>query len=61
MDINTDSDGDRAKDPDMAIGCSSGLDVTMALGGSAWHLDLCGPGSSMALRYQHGLRSWPGP
>lgn len=43
------------------MGCNSGLGITMALGGSAGHSDLCGSGGSMALRYQHGLRSWPGP
>lgn len=38
-DIN--KDGSWTMDPDMTLGRSLGLDVTMALGGGAGHLDQC--------------------
>ena len=38
-DINTEYRCISTKDPDIAFSCSSGLDVTMALGGSTGHSD----------------------
>lgn len=54
--INTDLACNRAMDPDMAIGSSLGLDIIKALGGSTSHSYQPGPGSSTALRCQHGRR-----
>lgn len=39
-------------DPDMALGCITGLDVTMASGGSAGHSDKYGPWR------QHRAQAW---
>lgn len=38
-DISTDSDCSSVMDPDMALSCHSGLDVTMALDSNAVHPD----------------------
>lgn len=40
IDINTDPGYSRAMDPDVALDCSSGLDVTMTLISSVSHSDL---------------------
>ncbi|XP_036054403.1 uncharacterized protein LOC118590743 [Onychomys torridus] len=40
---------DRAMDPDLALGCSSGLDIIMPPGGSMGHSDQHGPGGNVAL------------
>lgn len=50
-----------ATDPNMALSCSSGTDISMACGGSTGHSDQYGPGSIMTLRHQHGLRWHPKP
>lgn len=56
MDVNTDPNFCRARDIDMAIGSSTGPDVIMVPGGSTVHPANHGPGGSVELRYQHGLR-----
>lgn len=57
IDINTDpSCGWATMDPDMALGQSSAPDVTVALGGTVSHSDQYGPGGSVALGHQRGLR-----
>lgn len=50
MDINTDPDYGRTKNPDMVLGSSPDPDVTVASGGLAGHSDWHGsPHGSMAL------------
>lgn len=46
-DLNTDPGSSKATDPHMALGCSLGFNVSMALGSSSDHSDQCGPSSSM--------------
>lgn len=48
-------------DTDMALGNSSGLVVTMALGGNTGYSDGHDLGGSVALGHQHGSRLWPRP
>ncbi|XP_035302961.1 ankyrin repeat domain-containing protein 26 isoform X2 [Cricetulus griseus] len=54
--FNTDPGCSRVTDPDMALSCGSGTDITLALGSSTDHVDLHGPDCSMALGHQHGHR-----
>lgn len=58
MYLNTGPGCYRATDPDMVLCCSSGLDSFTAPGGSAVHPDLYGPGGSMNLGQQQGLKCW---
>ena len=44
VDINTDPDCTRAKDPDMVLSCHTSTDVPNALVRSTGHLDLYAPG-----------------
>lgn len=53
MDINTDPDYGRTKNPDMVLGSSPDPDVTVASGGLAGHSDWHGP------RPQPAFRWWP--
>lgn len=57
MGINEDTGYSRAIDLDMLLSHSSGLDFTIATGGSTGHLDLYGPGGNMALKHQHDFMS----
>lgn len=60
VDVNTDSSYSRTMDPDLALRSSLGLDVTVALGGSAGLPDQQSSGGSL-LSFQHGLRLQPRP
>lgn len=58
---NADPDCSRAMDSGMGLRCSLGVDVNMAQGSRAGHPNLYGPGGSVALWHQHGLKCWPIP
>lgn len=57
-DTHTDPSCCRATDPDVVIGSSLGLDVTMATGGSTGLSELNDPSSSMVPRLQPDPMWW---
>lgn len=61
IDINTDRGRNRAMYPDLSPSHNSGLEVTTAIGGSAGHPGMYGPGESMTLGHQYGLKCQPRP
>lgn len=50
---NTDPGFSQTTDPDIVLGSSPGLDVTMALDGGPCHPDLHGSSGSLSLRHQY--------
>lgn len=56
MDINTGPSCDWTMGPNMVLGSSSDLDVTMVPVGSAGHLNHHGPNNGVVLEPLHGLR-----
>ena len=55
-DINIEPGCSKATDPDMVSSCSRDPEVTMTPGSIMRHLELYGPGYSVAPGHQHGLR-----
>ena len=61
MDINTETACGRNMNPDMVLGSSLGMDVTMATAGSIGHSDRYSSPNNVVLRYQHGPGGGPDP